>query len=148
MDAALRNAIAQQKSAARDALAGFIRERQWDYWVTVTFAKPERYAGTSIEKVAHSLDLHRESIWPLKRAIIAAELHQLGNYHCHALIAGAVDSWQSDEAVPRFIERSIKRWGWNRVESIKRPEQVSLYISKYLCKDSRSEWMIYGDDWR
>lgn len=146
-DEALASRRALQTSA-REAFQEFLSARTWDYFATVTFATPQRYALTAVSKVARSLSLDvpkGESLF--SRAFVAGEPHKLGNWHVHGLLKSYIAPDDFGEAVPLYIERQVKRFGWSRVEAIKSNNEVACYISKYLLKDDRSEYQVYGYDW-
>lgn len=127
--------------AARDALADYLRTFPWDDFITVTFERPANYPRLAIKRTTRALH-------SVARAFIAAEPHKLGNYHCHGLVYWGEDyrdepgRW--DPRKDRTLA-AINALGFSRLSPIRQVGEVAGYCAKYLTKERRGDWTLYGN---
>jgi len=132
---------------ARQALSDYLSRQSWSYWFTATSAKKLRYPRQAIGLVL-------DSISGSDKGFVGAERHYLGGWHAHGLLEyprNDISIHHSPEtseiiSAKRYLEIQLSRRGFCRVESIKNPEAVATYISKYITKDLNSDWEIWGVD--
>lgn len=129
----------------REALRDLLSEQRWDAFFTSTFARPQRYSHTAIDKVERALSTPR--LRPVKM-FIAAEPHYLGNWHCHGLIELPRDGSGNlfhGEDILAFQKNNLSQLGFNKVDIVDSINACSLYLSKYLVKDEwHGDWKMTG----
>lgn len=125
----------------RQAYSDFIGSRSWDVFFTATFAARVNHAHTAVEMVAHKLYEHG-----LQRAVVMAESHRLGGYHCHGLFKNP--SLETLDTTAGSIQDDLRKLGFCRVEPVRNTGAVSVYLTKYLTKHC-ADYEFYGDrrDW-
>lgn len=110
--------------------AEWLKEYNWDYFMTATFRKPRREPYYALQHVWYELKRH----W-VARAFMGVEPHQSGDLHIHGIIAGSPPGWKPEIALPWDIWQGLfKRFGRARVEACNTREAVSLYCAKYVLK--------------
>lgn len=129
----------------REAIRTHLEAQRWDAFFTATFAKPQRYSHTAIDKVEAVLSEPR--LRPVKM-FIAAEPHYLGNWHCHGML-----EFPRRENGELFYEdymldwqrNNLSRLGFNKVDIVNDLNACSVYLSKYLVKnDWHGDWKMTG----
>lgn len=130
---------------ARQGLSEYLSGQDWDCWFTATSSKKLSYPRQAIGMVL-------ESVHSTAKGFVGAERHYLGGWHAHGLIKFNSDttsihhSMEQSEVISssRLLEIQLSRRGYNRVESIRNPESVANYVSKYITKNLDSDWEIWG----
>jgi len=130
----------------RQAYADFLLSRSWDYFATVTFARPRRDTLAAIRDVDHSVANLRE------RAFWAVEPHRSGALHLHGLLKSTTLENHQDpfHSATEFWHRFFHAFGRSRVQAANSSEAVARYCAKYVTKSGGYEYDFTGNSlfWR
>lgn len=123
---------------AKVALSTYLQKYPWHGFYTSTFAQPHRHPYGV-------LDIMRSFLRPqVERAFVVAEQHVSGLWHSHGLLYYYHQAGFDHSGDINRTGETLSRLGWSSVTDIRSANNVILYCSKYLMKDNRMEWELYG----
>ena len=126
------------KTELRDAWSQWLSRREWDYFLTVTFATPRQphQAISTLQQVEKTVRRHNTG--PL---FLGTELHLNRTLHVHGLL-------QALHGPTNVLARELWRefcdkFGRSQVRTVQSNQAVSSYVSKYVTKEL-TEWSLSG----
>jgi len=133
-----------------DALTGYIKSYNWDYFFTITTKRPRR------DEIAFVRDIRNfftnENVFEaagIKRSFVALEPFRFRrDLHAHGLIAGDF-KWEPALSLPWDIQTSLeKKFGRSRVELCRSQDDVSGYCAKYVTKWGTGDNYDFLGNWK
>lgn len=133
----------QLSSQARSSLSEYLQLYPWSFWFTATSKDKDscKYPTVALKRAAGALS-------GFDRGFIGAETHLLGGWHTHGLVFSSADIG-AKEAVKVVLEERLSRYGFCKVDYIRRAADVCAYVSKYITKERCGEWELVGrESWK
>ena len=128
---------------AKQKIYELARSNDWEYFLTLTFAKDRYNYELLTEKLRNWINRTKKTYAPDMKYIFVPELHKDGALHFHGIVSNIgnlplVDSGHTDKSGNTIYNIDCYKMGFTTATKVADSGRVASYMTKYITKDLMS----------
>ena len=128
---------------AKQKIYELARSNEWEYFLTLTFAKDRYNYDVLTEKLKNWINRTKKKYAPDMKYIFVPELHKDGALHFHGIVSDIgslplVDSGHKDKDGKIIYNIDCYKMGFTTATKVTDSGRVASYLTKYITKDLMS----------
>ena len=130
-------------SRAKQKIYELARSNEWEYFLTLTFAKDRYEYDILTAKLKNWINRTKKTYAPDMKYIFVPELHKDGALHFHGIVSDIgklplVDSGHKDKSGNTIYNIDCYKMGFTTATKVTDSGRVASYLTKYITKDLMS----------
>ena len=128
---------------AKQKIYELARSNEWEYFLTLTFAKDRYNYDVLTEKLRNWINRTKKNYAPDMKYIFVPELHKDGALHFHGIVSDIgslplIDSGHKDKDGKIIYNIDCYKMGFTTATQVTDSGRVASYLTKYITKDLMS----------